>query len=135
MKFCSKCGKELFDEAVICPACGCTTEKTFDSTKSNAPTNDMIAIREFSEKATTVRNLGIVAAILMFGIGIIFSIIIWVKGVKTYPEITTTNPLELAEFEAAKRRMSLGATLSMMPVLGIALSFFIGVMIGISGAF
>ena len=52
-----------------------------------------------------------------------------------YPEITTTNPLELAEFEAAKRRMSLGATLSMMPVLGIALSFFIGVMIGISGAF
>lgn len=23
MKFCSKCGKELFDEAVICPGCGC----------------------------------------------------------------------------------------------------------------
>lgn len=26
MKFCSKCGKELFDEAVICPNCGCATE-------------------------------------------------------------------------------------------------------------
>lgn len=23
MKFCSKCGKELFDEAAICPGCGC----------------------------------------------------------------------------------------------------------------
>lgn len=23
MKFCEKCGKELFDEAVICPGCGC----------------------------------------------------------------------------------------------------------------
>ncbi len=23
MKFCEKCGKELLDEAVICPGCGC----------------------------------------------------------------------------------------------------------------
>ena len=23
MKYCQKCGKELFDEAVICPNCGC----------------------------------------------------------------------------------------------------------------
>lgn len=26
MKYCSKCGKELFDEAVICPGCGCPVE-------------------------------------------------------------------------------------------------------------
>lgn len=25
MKYCSKCGKEIFDEAVICPGCGCPT--------------------------------------------------------------------------------------------------------------
>ena len=25
MKFCTRCGKELFDEAVICPNCGCST--------------------------------------------------------------------------------------------------------------
>ena len=25
MKYCSKCGKEIFDEAVICPNCGCAT--------------------------------------------------------------------------------------------------------------
>ena len=24
MKYCSKCGKEIMDEAVICPGCGCT---------------------------------------------------------------------------------------------------------------
>lgn len=23
MKFCTKCGKELMDEAVVCPSCGC----------------------------------------------------------------------------------------------------------------
>ena len=26
MKFCSKCGNELFDEAVVCPKCGCPIE-------------------------------------------------------------------------------------------------------------
>lgn len=26
MKFCSKCGKEIMDEAVICPECGCSQE-------------------------------------------------------------------------------------------------------------
>ena len=26
MKYCSKCGKEIMDEAVICPACGCSQE-------------------------------------------------------------------------------------------------------------
>ncbi len=26
MKFCSKCGKELCDEAVICTGCGCAVE-------------------------------------------------------------------------------------------------------------
>ncbi len=26
MKYCTKCGNELFDEAVICPKCGCPVE-------------------------------------------------------------------------------------------------------------
>ena len=25
MKYCDKCGSELFDDAVICPKCGCAT--------------------------------------------------------------------------------------------------------------
>ena len=24
MKFCSKCGKEIMDEAIVCPNCGCS---------------------------------------------------------------------------------------------------------------
>lgn len=27
MKFCQKCGKEIADEAVICPGCGCALPK------------------------------------------------------------------------------------------------------------
>lgn len=28
MKYCEKCGNELFDEAVLCPKCGCSAGKS-----------------------------------------------------------------------------------------------------------
>ena len=28
MKFCQHCGKEILDEAVICPGCGCSVQVT-----------------------------------------------------------------------------------------------------------
>ena len=28
MKFCQHCGKEILDEAVVCPACGCSVSAT-----------------------------------------------------------------------------------------------------------
>lgn len=33
MKYCSKCGKEIMDEAVVCPGCGCsqTTQNAADA--------------------------------------------------------------------------------------------------------
>ncbi len=36
MKYCEKCGKELMDEAVVCPYCGCSTE-----TNKQSETNSM----------------------------------------------------------------------------------------------
>lgn len=34
MKFCSKCGKELMDEAVVCPECGCPQGNTNTNTNN-----------------------------------------------------------------------------------------------------
>ncbi len=46
MKFCQKCGKELLDEAVICPNCGCTV----------APIQTSAPISETSAFATEDKN-------------------------------------------------------------------------------
>ena len=123
--FCSKCGKEIMNEAVICPSCGCPTNNFTQNT--NDCSNDYIAIQEFARKAKNIRTLGILAAIFCFGIGIIFSIIIWVQS-KTIvaPEISTTNPKELVEFEIAKRYLKIGDILSTIPIiaLGICLCVF-----------
>ncbi len=40
MKFCQKCGKEIMDEAVICPGCGCSIVKE----KKGSSGNDGLAV-------------------------------------------------------------------------------------------
>ena len=37
MKFCSMCGKEVMDEAVICPNCGCQLKKLPLTAEDDAP--------------------------------------------------------------------------------------------------
>lgn len=132
--FCSKCGKEIMDEAVICPSCGCPTNN-FSAQSPAQPTvniysSDYPIIKEFAEKAKTIKTLGILATIFMLGIGLIFSIIIWLSAKKiAIPEITTTNPNEIAEFESAKRKYALGCGLSFMPITGIGISIIIGMIV------
>ena len=36
MKYCTKCGNELLDEAVICPKCGCPVKEVSPTTKNSA---------------------------------------------------------------------------------------------------
>jgi len=38
MKYCVKCGKELMDEAVFCPGCGCAVETTQPVQKQSSST-------------------------------------------------------------------------------------------------
>lgn len=65
MKFCSKCGKEIMDEAVVCPSCGCAVEKeltknkevSYDDCVKNAATTNIIS--------AVVIALGIVAGLFI----------------------------------------------------------------------
>ena len=38
MKYCAKCGRELFDEAIVCPGCGCYAGPVKSTPKSQGPT-------------------------------------------------------------------------------------------------
>lgn len=59
MKFCEKCGKEMMEEAVICPNCGCAVQKGKDTTKIAVP-----------KKAKTASLLGILSILLLAPLGI-----------------------------------------------------------------
>lgn len=48
MKYCSKCGKEIMDEAVVCPGCGCAQENNVQG--NNAP-QIKEALSDFNKEA------------------------------------------------------------------------------------
>ena len=60
MKFCEKCGKEIMDEAVVCPACGCAVKKDAEAPKPV----------EVPKQAKTASLLGILSILLLAPLGI-----------------------------------------------------------------
>ena len=79
--FCSVCGKEVMDEAVICPNCGCMIKK--DSIKSNG---NPFASGKKASVSVILGIIGIVFAWLFALVGHIVSIIGIIFGIKEYRE-------------------------------------------------
>ena len=59
MKFCQNCGKELLDQAVICPGCGCSVA-----------TEAKPAVEIVPKKAKTAFVMGILSLVLLYPLGI-----------------------------------------------------------------
>ena len=75
MKYCTHCGKELFDEAVICPGCGCAVGTEPVQTKRA----DLI--RKLSEKVKTNAIIWLVIGILQVLAGVFGQWLILIVGV------------------------------------------------------
>ncbi|MBQ5321422.1 MAG: hypothetical protein J6K88_05155 [Oscillospiraceae bacterium] len=73
MKFCTYCGKEIADEAVICLGCGCNTQKanSFTSPRATAPPQEIIIEDTEPQLATWAKICGIVSFFIgWFALGI-----------------------------------------------------------------
>ena len=72
MKYCTKCGKEIHDEAVICPGCGCSTGYV----PANEQNND-----------STVQNDEVSVGLCVLSIFLpLFGVIYWIVKHKEYPK-------------------------------------------------
>ncbi len=81
MKYCEKCGNELFDEAVICPKCGCAVryEKTQRTGKPSAQVNASAPINVCALVGFILSLSSILSILNVFGLlaiaGVINSVI------------------------------------------------------------
>ncbi len=80
MKFCSKCGKEIMDDAVICVHCGCATADYPRSTNTKSDYEDALdRLENNSRSATTFwKTFGIIQ-MLIGGVGTIIFIVTWIN--------------------------------------------------------
>ena len=98
-----------------------------------APSMSSIEINQFADKAKTLKILGIVATVLMFGIGIFFSIGIWAKKLQI-PQAIPSNPIEQQTLDKAIKDYELAKKLSFVPVIALGICFIVGFISGLAGA-
>lgn len=67
--FCSKCGNQIDDDAIVCPKCGCATSNYHPA--SNKQGSQSVV----EEEKSTLSTLSIVFAILMPIVGLILGIV------------------------------------------------------------
>lgn len=66
MKFCQKCGKEIMDEAVICPNCGCAVENAVAAQAAKSATVS------YDDAVKGAMTTNIISAVLL-----VLAIILW----------------------------------------------------------
>ena len=71
MKYCSKCGKQLFDEAVICPGCGCSTAPQAPVQQTYGTSYEETQRKESPSKATSAMVFAFLIPILGLILGIV----------------------------------------------------------------
>lgn len=89
--YCSVCGKEILDEAVICPNCGCMVKKDAQFTPLNKQ-----EVTKKTHASVVLGIVGIVFAWIFALVGHITSIIGIVLGVKEYKENEKITGLALS---------------------------------------
>ncbi|MBR3096130.1 MAG: zinc-ribbon domain-containing protein [Clostridia bacterium] len=74
MKYCQKCGKELLDEAVICPNCGCAVAPVQPSSPTESPFATETPQPQ-SRESDSSANMALLFAFLIPIVGIILGVI------------------------------------------------------------
>lgn len=116
MKYCSHCGKEVLDEAVICPNCGCRTNYTAQATQ-NAPSGRNKILGTIAKILMLIQTIGQGLAAL----GLIITAIVVnlsgeiAQGIYEYIQSNTTTPESVPAPEL---------------IIGIFVAYFIALAVG-----
>lgn len=132
--FCSKCGKEIDDSAVVCTGCGCPTANYKKNTPASsashpqASASTIVRLREYVDKVNSAYIFSILGLIFFAGIGLIFIIIAKTK-INSLPNISSipSDSSSIADYDSAKRKLASARKLCSIAVFLLILSVIIGV--------
>lgn len=130
--FCSKCGKEIDDAAVVCTGCGCPTQNYKKESQPAQPVNYGVSAQpvidfekeSYLKQVNTAYVLAIVSVVLCLGIGIIFAVIASIM-VSKLPTVTwNDNAYETAQRVAAQNKIATVRKLIIIPFVVFSLALF-----------
>ena len=133
MKYCTHCGKELLDEAVICIGCGCAVGEQNNQTVNNKSVDGATLLNTLSQRLNTNGIIWLVIGILQILVGIFINWFFLLVGVLNiissvqdmqYSKTLLENPTGIvAKFEPI-----------VGPVITLVYNLVIGGVIGVIGS-
>lgn len=133
MKYCTHCGKELLDEAVICVGCGCAVGGQNNQTANNIVADGTALLNTLSQRLNTNGIIWLVIGILQILGGIFFNWFLLIVGVLNiissvqdmqYSKTLLENPTGIvAKFEPLTG-----------PIITLVYNLVIGGVIGVIGS-
>lgn len=75
MKYCSHCGGELFEQAVVCPKCGCQVHEFNFNANDSEKVNQTSETKPIKKQTNTMALVGFILSFLVPLLGLIFSCI------------------------------------------------------------
>lgn len=75
MKYCSHCGNELFEDAVVCPKCGCQVRDFNFNSNNSAKVNETAQQQPIKKQTNVMALVGFILSFLVPLLGLIFSCI------------------------------------------------------------
>lgn len=133
MKYCTYCGKELLDEAVICVGCGCAVDKQGASSVNQATTDTAALLNTLSERLKINGIIWLVIGILQILGGIFINWFLLIVGalniVSSIQDMTYSKTLlETPTGIVAKFEPIIG------PIITLVYNLVIGGVIGVAGS-
>jgi len=133
VKYCTHCGKELLDEAVICVGCGCAVGGQNNQTANNIVADGTALLNTLSQRLNTNGIIWLVIGILQILGGIFFNWFLLIVGVLNiissvqdmqYSKTLLENPTGIvAKFEPLTG-----------PIITLVYNLVIGGVIGVIGS-
>ena len=133
MKYCTHCGKELFDEAVICVGCGCAVTDHNKATTTGTTIANSALLNILSQRLNTNGIIWLVIGILQILGGVFIDWFLLIVGVLNiissvqdmqYSKTLLESPTGIvAKFEPLT-----------MPIIALVYNLVIGGVIGVVGS-
>lgn len=130
MKYCTHCGKELLDDAVICVGCGCATEQPKAAT---ATVNTKSLVDTYASRTKTNGIIWIVIGVIQAILGITLNwTLLIIAALNIYSSIqdfdfsnkVVQNPVGIVEREKPLT----------MPLIALGYNLVFGGVIGVAGS-
>lgn len=125
MKYCSKCGKELLDEAVICVGCGCAVARQQGQSAYNATVDSVTLLNTLSQRVNTNGIIWLVISILQILGGLFINWFLLIVGV-----LNIVSAIQDMNYSKTLRENPTGIVAKFEPITGPVITLIYNLVIG-----